>query len=142
VSAKELWGDERRRLQSEVARVETHFERMRSERDVKEHELSALGARERTAGDSHRRGFEKLTAERDALKQQLAQSAQRRLQSENESRKREKESERLKEKLSALVNDKRRDVVCGSIQIGKPTAAGGVKEDGVRQGLTLVHFSA
>ena len=45
---------------------------------AKEHELSALGARERTAGDSHRRGFEKLTAERDALKQQLAQSAQRR----------------------------------------------------------------
>ena len=61
-------------------------------------------------------------ARRDAVKQQLAQAAQRRAQAENEARKREKEFEKLKLKLSSLVNDKRREVVCATMQIGKPTA--------------------
>ena len=55
------------------------------------------------------------------MKQQLAQAAQRRAQAENEARKREKEFEKLKLKLSSLVNDKRREVVCAAMQIGKPT---------------------
>ena len=42
-------------------------------------------------------------------------------QAEDEARKREKEFEKLKLKLSSLVNDKRREVVCAAMQIGKPT---------------------
>ena len=128
VTARERAGEERRRLHSELARVETHFERMKAERDAKEQELANAMAKHASSSESSRKKLEEACAERDALRTQLAQAGQRRAQAENESRKREKEFEKLKTKLSALVNDKRREVVCASIQIGKQTVNGGVKE--------------
>ena len=56
--------------------------------------------------------------ERGAPRRELHLASQRRAQLENESRKRELEHDRLKRRLSSLVSDKSREVVCGSIQIG------------------------
>lgn len=128
VDAREHNGEERRRLQSELARMETHFERMKVERDDKEQELAAMAAKHTGVAEGMKKNFDKVVVERDALKTQLAHTGQRRSQAENEARKREKEFEKLKQKLSLLVNDKRREVVCAAMQIGKPTANGGVKE--------------
>lgn len=127
VAAREHALDERRRLQSELARVEMHHERARAERDAKEKELAAASNRHATMAEALRRKVDESTAERDALRTQLAQAAQKRVHLENEARKREKEHEKLKAKLSTLVNDRRREVVCASIVVGKPAPSGGVK---------------
>ena len=117
VTARDEWAAERRRLQSDLARAETHVHRLKSERDAKDHELLSLRAKHERALAAARANLEKAVGERDARKRELHLASQRRAQLENDARKRELEHDRLKRRLSSLVSDKSRDVVCGSIQI-------------------------
>ena len=49
VTARDEWAAERRRLQSDLARAETHVHRVKSERDAKDHELLSLRAKHERA---------------------------------------------------------------------------------------------
>jgi len=60
LSAREHAGDERRRLQSELARVEAHAERTKNERDAKDQELASAEAKHVVGAEGMRASLEKL----------------------------------------------------------------------------------
>ncbi len=109
-ASREQWGRERRRLAADKARAETFYERARAELAAKDEELANSLAKSDGRVDKERRRLDEATAECASLKQRLLKSQQRRAASENESRRREKEREKLTARLERFVNDRRVDV--------------------------------
>ncbi|ACO61730.1 predicted protein [Micromonas commoda] len=109
-ASREQWGRERRRLAADKARAETFYERARAELAAKDEELANSLAKSDGRVDKERRRLDDATAECASLKQRLLKSQQRCATLENESRRREKEREKLSARLEKFVNDRRRDV--------------------------------
>ena len=109
-ASREQWGRERRRLAADKARAETFYERARAELAAKDEELANSLAKSDGRVDKERRRLDEVTAECASLKQRLLKSQQRCATLENESRRREKEREKLSARLEKFVNDRRRDV--------------------------------
>ena len=109
-ASREQWGRERRRLAADKARAETFYERARAELAAKDEELANSLAKSDGRVDKERRRLDEVTAECASLKQRLLKSQQRCATLENESRRREKEREKLTARLEKFVNDRRRDV--------------------------------
>ena len=109
-ASREQWGRERRRLAADKARAETFYERARAELAAKDEELANSLAKSDGRVDKERKRLDEVTAECASLKQRLLKSQQRCATLENESRRREKEREKLSARLEKFVNDRRRDV--------------------------------
>lgn len=124
ISSREQWGRERRRLTADKTRAETFYERARAELAAKDEELANSLAKSDGRVDKERKRLDETTAEVTALKQRLLKSTQRCATLENESRRREKEREKLSARLEKFVNDRRRDVAnaapVGVMRLGRP----------------------
>ena len=132
-ASREQWGRERRRLAADKARAETFYERARAELAAKDEELANSLAKSDGRVDKERRRLDDATAECASLKQRLLKSQQRCATLENESRRREKEREKLSARLEKFVNDRRRDVANATPVGVMRVTTGGARRRGARR---------
>ena len=122
LAARDAWADERARARADVAAAETRAERLRVSRDAEAAARAADANRRDRADDDSRARLERVTAERDAARRELRASTQKLARLEHETRRRELENDRLKARLSAIVES--RETKAGARDVEK--ARGGV----------------
>ena len=138
LAAREAWADERARARTDVAAAETRAERLRVSRDAEAAARVADANRRDRADDDSRARLERMTAERDAARRDLRASTQKLARLERETRRRELEHDRLKARLSAVVEsremrssrDAEKHFGRGGVTLGEKSArlGGGKKE--------------
>jgi hypothetical protein len=106
LAARDAWADERARARADVAAAETRAERLRVSRDAEAAARAADANRRDRADDDSRARLERVTAERDAARRELRASTQKLARLEHETRRRELENDRLKARLSAIVESR------------------------------------
>ena len=103
LAARDAWADERARARADVAAADTRAERLRVSRDAEGAARAADANRRDRADEDSRARLERMTAERDAARRDLRASTQKLARLEHETRRRELENDRLKARLSAVV---------------------------------------
>ena len=106
LAARDAWADERARARADVAAAETRAERLRVSRDAEAAARAADANRRDRADEDSRARLELMTAERDAARRDLRASTQKLARLEHEARRRELEHDRLKARLSAVVESR------------------------------------
>ena len=103
LAARDAWADERARARADVAAAETRAERLRVSRDAEAAARAADANRRDRADEESRARLERMTSERDAARRDLRASTRKLARLEHETRRRELENDRLKARLSAVV---------------------------------------
>jgi len=124
LAARDAWADERARARADVAAAETRAERLRVSRDAEAAARAADANRRDRADDDSRARLERVTAERDSARRELRASTQKLARLEHETRRRELENDRLKARLSAIVESRETKAFVRDVE--KKTARGGV----------------
>ena len=103
LAARDAWADERARARADVAAADTRAERLRVSRDAEAAARAADANRRDRADEESRARLERMTSERDAARRDLRASTRKLARLEHETRRRELENDRLKARLSAVV---------------------------------------
>ncbi|KAG7673019.1 hypothetical protein Ndes2437B_g01126 [Nannochloris sp. 'desiccata'] len=126
---KEQLRQEMSRARSEIKLMDKERSKLESMLDNKEREIGALSNRARAGDDARKEEVSKARRDADDLQKRLFGSERRLVQMQHEIKRKEKEYERLQERLSHYLADKKRNEsaaldMAGKLATGAATGAG------------------
>lgn len=117
IAARDASNDHRHRLQVHVRSMESQIDKLTSKLQAKDKELQTMQLKEQKAVSALKAQLEKLQQERDEFHRLATASQQVRTQQSHELKKKEKEFQRLQERLAAVIAEKREGKAKSSIDI-------------------------
>eukprot|EP00854_Cymbomonas_tetramitiformis_P002347 gene2347-3075_t len=103
VEYKEMTTDQQAKIRTDLYTYELQLTRYKERLEQQETEIGTRLVKERNLVDSHTTQMEKLSAERDAFQKKFNSILQKQSQLQHEIRKKERENEKLKERLGSMT---------------------------------------